>query len=177
MTEAFIGEIRLFSGNFAPKGWAFCNGQQMSVNQNQALFSIIGTTYGGDGVNNFNLPNLQGTAPIGQGQGNGLTGRTMGQQVGHAAVTLNQTQIPMHTHTPVGVEATQALTTPAGNFWAQATPTGRPATSKPLYGPPGADGMAGALSPSGGNQPHNNMQPYLAVSYIICLSGIYPSQQ
>jgi len=163
MSEPFLGEIKIVSFNFPPKGWAFCNGQLLPINQNQALFAILGTTYGGNGTTNFALPNLQTRAPI--HVGNGIV---LGQQGGSAAVTLQSNQIG-HSH---GVRANSAATTntASGNFPA-------PAASN-IYGsqPDGTVMNPGTISLAGGSQPHNNMQPYLVLSYIIALQGIFPSQ-
>lgn len=163
-TEPFLGEVRLFSFTFAPKGWAECNGQLLPINQNQALFSILGTTYGGNGTTNFGLPNLQGGVAVHAGNGVVL-GQTGGSQV----VTLNTNQIS-HSH-PVAANATPNSYTAAGNFPASA-PGG-----KNLYGPTANTQMNPAiLSPAGGSQPHNNLQPYLVVIYCIALQGIFPSR-
>jgi microcystin-dependent protein len=161
MSEPFIGEVRATSFNFAPKGWALCNGQLLSIAQNQALFSILGTTYGGDGVTTFALPNLQGCVPVGTGNGTQL-----GQRGGETAVTLLETQIPAHAHS-LAASASAGAEDPANRG---------PAAAK-TYGPPGgAVAMAAAmLASSGGSQPHDNMQPYLTINYLIALTGIYPS--
>jgi microcystin-dependent protein len=163
-TEPFLGEIRLFSFTFAPKGWAMCNGQLLPINQNQALFSILGTTYGGDGRQTFALPNLQGRVAI--HQGNGIV---EGQVGGSQSVTLASNQIN-HTH-PMAANATPNSFVAAGNFPASA-PNG-----SALYGPTANTSMNPAiLSPVGGSQPHNNLQPYLVVVYCIAIFGIFPSR-
>ena len=162
MGEPFIGEVRAVSFGTVPRGWMLCNGQLLSIAQNQALFSILGTTYGGDGVTTFALPNLQGRTPV--GMGNGIQ---LGESAGETSVTLQQTQMPAHTH---GVLASSA----AGAD----DPSDRGPAAAKAYGP--STSLA-TLDPSsigstGGSQPHANMQPYLTISYIIALTGIYPSR-
>lgn len=177
MADAFIGEIRIFSGNFAPKDWAFCNGSLLPIAQNTALYSILGTQYGGDGRTNFALPNLMGRAPMNQGSGAGLTPHRVGEAVGSATVTLSELQIPAHSHVPQAIDSVGALTVPNNNYWAQAPAAGRPPKQKALYtSAPNVQMAHTALSASGANQPHNNMQPYLAMNFIICLNGYYPSR-
>jgi microcystin-dependent protein len=170
VSEPFIGEIRMFGFNFAPKGWAMCNGQLMPISQNQALFALLGTTYGGDGVQTFALPNLQSRVAIHQGQGPGLSPYTEGQAGGTENTTLNQAQMPAHNH---GV---QASTHPGRDT----DPTGRVlgAPSAPLYD---ARSDGAAMNPSmitsvGGSQPFSNIQPYLVVNFCIALQGIFPSR-
>jgi microcystin-dependent protein len=170
MSTPFLGEIRMFAGNFAPRGFALCNGQLMSIAQNTALFSLLGTTYGGDGQQTFALPNLQSRVPIGQGQGVGLSNRNIGESVGSEAVTLLATQIPTHSHAQVA--STNAATAASG-------PTGAPAASTTnFYGSGSADltMAATAVGIAGGGQPHNNLAPYLAVNFIIAVEGIFPSR-
>jgi len=163
-TEPFLGEIRLMSFAFPPKGWATCSGQLLAINSNAALFSILGTTYGGNGINNFALPNLQGAVAV--HQGNGIT---LGQTGGSQTVLLNSSQIG-HTHA-VSANATANSSAAAGNFPASA-PSG-----DTLYGPTANTAMNPAtLSLAGGSQPHNNLQPYLVVMYCIALQGIFPSR-
>lgn len=173
MSEPFLGEIRMTGWNFASRGWALCNGQLMSIAQNTALFSLLGTTYGGDGITTFALPNLQGRVPIHQGQGPGLTNRTMGEMGGTETVTLIQTQMPAHTH---AVNASQNAnnTSPSAAFPGNDS-RGTPAN---IYNsaPDGTVMNPAMISPSGGNQPHENMQPYLCVSFMIALEGIFPSR-
>ncbi len=162
MANPFIGEIKLVSFNFAPKGWAFCNGQTLAINQNQALFSILGTTYGGNGQTTFQLPNLQGRVPI--HINNGIV---LGEQGGAQSVTLTTNQIG-HTHA-VKASATATTNAAAGNFPAP--------SANNLYGSSIDTAMnAGAVSQTGGSQPHTNLQPYLVLNYIICLVGIFPSR-
>ncbi len=162
-TEPFLGEVRLFAFTYAPKGWAECNGQLMQISTNTALFSILGTTYGGNGTTNFALPNLQGKVAV--HQGNGII---LGQTGGSQAVTLATNQIN-HNHL-VSTNATANSVSAAGNF-----PASSPAGT--LYGPTADTTMNPAiLSPTGGSQPHNNLQPYLVVIYCIALQGIFPSR-
>ncbi|MCR2806631.1 phage tail protein [Paenibacillus soyae] len=171
--EPFVGEIRAFAGNFAPKGWALCNGQLLPIMQNTALFSLLGVTYGGDGRTTFALPNLMGRAPMQQGQGAGLTLRQQGAPGGTPSVTLLTSEIPMHTHVPAN--ATSGTTgSPENAVWAGVV-QGRSTT--PVYSPtPNAAMNPAAVSPAGGSQPHNNMQPYLGVNFIIALQGVFPSR-
>jgi microcystin-dependent protein len=163
MSEPFLGEIKIISWDFPPKGWTFCNGQLLPINQNQALFSILGTTYGGDGMRTFGLPNLQGRMPV--HVGNGIV---LGEMGGETAHTLNISELPAHNHVPVGSTLTSGLGA-SNNLWATFTGQG--------YDPNGGTAMnpAGIL-PTGGNQPHENMSPYLVLNYIIALQGIFPSQ-
>jgi len=164
MSEPFIGEIKIISWNFPPKGWAFCNGQLLPINQNQALFSILGTTYGGDGMRTFGLPNLQGRTPA--HVGNGIS---LGQMGGETAHTLNISEIPAHTHVPVGSSANGNTTDPTNAVWA--------ANVFSSYSPtPAVAMMPQDILPTGGSQPHENMSPYLVLNFIIALQGIFPSQ-
>lgn len=176
MTDPFLAEIRMFGGNFAPRGWAQCNGQLMAISQNTALFSLLGTTYGGDGRSTFALPNLQASAPMQQGQGAGLTNRFLGESGGEQYVTLLQSEMPMHTHTAVAVDDGGDSADPTGRTWAQAL-QGR--VGDALYSVGQQPNMMmnqQAVLPSGGNQPHNNMPPYLTVTFIIALQGIFPQR-
>ena len=171
MADPFLGEIRMFAGNFAPQGWAFCNGQLLSIAEFDALFALLGTTYGGDGQTNFALPNLNGRFAIHQGQGTGLSARTIGAQVGEQQVTLQINQLPTHNHA-ANCSANGAVANPKGNFWAT-DPSGNIAP----YSTSAPNGqMAPLAAGSVGGQPHNNLQPYVAISYIISLFGIFPSQ-
>lgn len=172
--DPYIGEIRMFAGNFAPTGWAFCDGQVLPINQNTALFSLLGTYYGGNGTTNFALPNLQNASPMDQGNGPGLTPRTAGETGGEWEVALNQTQLPSHTHGAMGTSTPASVTSPAGNQWAAA-----PDRGGALY----SDVTSGlvpmsktAFSSVGASSPHNNMPPYLTVSFIIALQGVFPSR-
>ena len=162
MAEPFLGEIRMFGFGFPPKGWALCAGQTLSISQNQALFAIIGTTYGGDGIRTFMLPNLQGCAPSHVGSSIPLGGKG-----GAATVTLNSNQIG-HSHM-VKASANASTNTASGNFPASAVAK--------IYGSSPDTAMnAGVIAPSGGGQPHNNMQPYLVINFCIALTGIFPSR-
>ena len=171
----FIGEIRLFAGNFAPRGYAFCDGQLLAISSNTALFSIMGTTYGGDGRTTFGLPDLRGRTPIGPRRGPGLTNRTLGQKLGQETVTLTQATMASHNH-PL-IATTDAATTmmPANNL--PASPPGLLGTRIYADGPPNATMNAAAIdAPTDGNQPHINMQPFLGLNYIIALQGLFPSR-
>jgi microcystin-dependent protein len=170
MSEPFLGEIKIVAFNFPPKGWTFCNGQLLPINQNQALFSLLGTTYGGNGTSNFALPNLQGMAPMHFGNGAGLTPRSLGETAGSTAVTLLPTEMPSHTHTMTGTSAAGSASTPASALTL--------ASGVTTYAPPADTGAmaAQALTPAGGGQPHNNRQPYLGLNFIIALAGIFPSR-
>jgi microcystin-dependent protein len=171
MSDPFIGEIRIFAGNFAPRGWAFCNGQLLSISQNTALFSLLGVTYGGDGRTTFALPDLQGRVPMHAGRGPGLTTRSLGQQGGVESVTLAASQMPQHTH------ALQATTDPATLNAPTTTRTlarSRGGFAYQSGGGTGATLSSQTLADAGGSQAHNNMQPYLALSFIIALQGIFP---
>jgi len=170
MSEAYVGEIRMFAGNFPPRGWALCQGQIMSIQQNTALFSLLGTTYGGDGKSTFALPNLVGRAPMHFGQGPGLSQHNLGGAGGSSNVTLLVNQIPAHTHVPAGAPAPNA-DTPAGGSWASTPVRGG---TKVYGGTPDTTMSPQALNVTGGSQPHNNMQPYLGVNFIICLQGVFP---
>ena len=173
MSEPFVAEVRIFAGNFAPRGWALCNGQLLPINQNTALFSLIGTTYGGDGRTTMALPNLQGRAPMHPGRGPGLTDRRLGENGGVTEVALTTSQMPSHTHATPYFNNEQATT---GIPSAGATPGVN--DSQHNYGPElDTESMSGqALKPEGGSQPHNNMQPYLGMNFIIALIGLYPSR-
>ncbi|WP_338554407.1 tail fiber protein [Paenibacillus sp. KS-LC4] len=173
--DAYVGEIRIFAGNFPPMNWALCNGDILPVSRYSTLFSVIGNQYGGNGQTTFALPNLQGSAPMGQGAGPGLTPTTVGEQSGDAAVTLSTGEMPHHTHAAMGVMAQQNVDDPTNSYWAETKAAGRPAVQRPLYKLTNNTSMSPqALTPVGGSQPHNNMQPYLAMNFIICLNGEYP---
>ena len=184
MSEPFLGEIRLFAGNFAPRGWAFCGGQLLPISQNTALFSIIGTYYGGNGVNTFALPDLRGRVPLHPGQGPGLSPYVIGESSGENSVTLQTSNMPLHTHTlnasnPLpqvsGKDQTGTTIDPSNSLFAE--PNVNPRFNK-LYsdGIPTETANAAALSGAGGSQPHENRQPYLGLSFIIALQGIFPSR-
>lgn len=179
MATPFIAEIKIFGGNFAVRGYAFCNGQILPIAQNTALFSLLGTTYGGNGTSTFALPNLQGSAPLGQcgGQGPGLSPYVLGEAGGTPTVTLLQNQLPQHTHTASCFSTNPnpaPLPSPAGNVWAVAS-SRRVVTS--LYAATTDSTMnATALPLMGGSQPHYNLQPFLAITFIIATQGIFPSR-
>ncbi len=168
MSTPFLAEIRILSFNFPPKGWAFCNGQLLPINQNQALFSLLGTTYGGDGRTTFGLPSLQGRVPF--HMGNGLT---LGEVGGETAHTLNISELPAHTHTPVGSSSNPSAASPAGNLWAAASGGGY---MNPVNNPSNTSLNPASITSTGGNQAHENMSPYLVLNFCIALQGIFPSQ-
>src|SRR5688500_16413605 len=170
---AFIGEIRMFAGNFAPAGWAFCHGQVMPISENDALFTLIGTTYGGDGQTTFALPNLQSRVPMHAGTGPDGTTYQLGEMSGVESVTLTSQQIPSHNHALMGSSSTASATDPLGNVGARVTaaavfPYGTDNPAQPL--------SAQAVNPAGGSQPHENMQPYLCINFILSLFGVFPTQ-
>lgn len=172
MSSPFVAEIRIFPFNFAPKGWAFCDGQILPLSQNTALFSLLGTTYGGDGKSNFALPNMQGNVPMHPGQGPGLSLHDLGETGGSEFVTLLESEIPSHAHALMASSTSSSKPSPAGNALARIS-----SGATPYAAPAGAPLVAfndNALAPSGGNQPHNNMQPYLTLNFCIALQGIYP---
>ena len=166
MSSPFIGEIRMFGGNFAPAGWAFCNGALIPISENDALFNLIGTTYGGDGQSTFALPNLQSRVPIHVGPG-----FAQGQTGGTETVTLTVNQIPSHSHVPQAQSAAGTAASPSNAVWANSS-LGQFDNANP----PDSPMDPGALAPSGGSQPHDNMVPFLAVNFILSLFGIFPSQ-
>jgi len=176
MSEPFIAEIRIFAGDFAPRGWAFCDGQVMPIESNKALFSLIGATYGGDGATSMALPNLQGRAPMHPGRGPGLSPRRWGEVVGTETVTLSEAQLPTHKHEIVTAENQGA---------ADVSPNNNAALSRSSFGDNLYQTESSAnltdlapvsVSSAGGGQPHNNLQPYLALNFIIALFGLYPSR-
>lgn len=164
MSNPYIGEIRMFAGNFAPAGWMFCEGQLLPISQYDALFNLIGTTYGGDGQSTFALPDLRGRLPIHMG-----SGFILSQNGGVETVTLTATQTPTHTHTVLATTNSNTAALPNGNFLA---------AGPDIYDVniPGSATMAAAINSVGGSQPHTNFQPYLCVNFIFSLFGIYPSQ-
>lgn len=169
--EPFIGEIMLFAGNFAPRGWAFCNGQVLPIAQNQALFSLLGTTYGGDGFTTFRLPDLRDRVPIHFGQGAGLSLRSLGEFAGASTHTITLTELPAHSHSLQGSRNFGAVVSPSGAY-----PSRNP-SGIPEYGLTADVAMSPtAISTVGGSQAHENRQPYLAVNFCIALVGIFPSQ-
>jgi microcystin-dependent protein len=169
MADPFVAEIRIFPFNFAPKGWAFCDGQLLPLSQNTALFSLLGTTYGGDGKSNFALPNMQGNAPMHPGQGPGLSLHDLGETGGSETVTLLESEIPAHSHVLKGAEDDATFKTPLNLFLAGG--------NQMYVGPsPTANGTLApeSLPPVGGDQPHNNLQPYLTLNFNIALQGVFP---
>jgi microcystin-dependent protein len=170
VSNPFLAEIRIFPFNFPPKGWAFCDGQILPISQNTALFSLLGTTYGGDGKSNFALPNMQGNSPMHPGQGPGLSLHDLGETGGEQTVTLLESEIPSHTHALQGIPLIADLDTPSPQTaLARSTPD--------IYKVPPANTVQladQAVAPAGGDQPHNNMMPYLTLNFCIALQGVYP---
>lgn len=170
MAQPYIGEIRMFAGNFAPAGWEMCEGQLLPISENETLFNLIGTTYGGDGQSTFALPDLRGRLPIHQGQGSGLTNRTLAETGGVEQVTLTVSQIPAHNHPFLASADLPAGSSPDNNLTGQAAAKFyRTGTTNLALNP-------SSISSVGGSQPHDNFQPYLCVNFIISLFGIFPSQ-
>jgi len=170
MADPFVAEIRIFPFNFAPRGWAWCDGQLMPLSQNTALFSLLGTTYGGNGKSNFALPDLQGRAPMHPGQGPGLSLHDYGETGGSETVSLLESEIPNHVHAWTGNKAVNQegdSASPAGHAWAVSS-------VEKSYSTAAADTGLGALAPAGGDQPHNNMQPFLTFYFNIALQGVFP---
>lgn len=169
MADPFVAEIRIFPFNFAPKGWAWCDGQLMPLSQNTALFSLLGTTYGGDGKSNFALPDLQGRAPMHPGQGPGLSLHDLGETGGSETVTLLESEIPAHSHSVTMSQADALVGSPVGQLYATGIGIG-------MYAVPGGLTQLNpqALAPAGGDQPHNNLQPYLTFYFSIALQGVFP---
>ena len=172
MADPFVAEIRIFPFNFAPKGWAFCDGQLLPISQNTALFSLLGTTYGGDGKSNFALPNMQGNAPMHPGQGPGLSLHDLGEVDGSENVTLLQSEIPAHNHSMMAQNQPAQLDAPgpdrtfarsSGGFAYKASPYNQIVQFS-----------ANMIAPAGGDQPHNNMMPYLTLNFCIALQGVFP---
>ena len=175
MANPFLAEIRIFTGNFAPKGWALCDGQLMPISQNTALFSLLGTTYGGDGKSNFALPDLQGCAPMQAGQGPGLSLRDLGETGGEQAVTLLQTEMPVHSHGVQGSSGS-SQTSPVNNAWASGAKLGGGNLYVPTNPQTNVQMNPFATSIAGGNLPHNNMPPFLGLTFIIALQGVFPAR-
>lgn len=180
MSDQFVAEIRIFPFNFAPKGWAFCNGQLLPISQNTALFSLLGTVYGGDGKSTFALPNLQDSAPMQPGQGQGLSQRFLGEMSGSESVTLLLSEIPFHTHQLSASDADATSTVPTGEYpakgmWDTGTANGVIGAYS-SQSPGNATMNFQALSLAGGSLPHNNMQPYLTLNFCIALQGIFPAR-
>lgn len=176
--EPFIGQIIMVGFNFEPKGWAFCNGQLLSIAQNQALFALLGTTYGGDGRTTFALPDLRGRCAIGMGQGPGLSRREQGERAGAEHVTLLPQQLPAHTHALSAYNAAGTVSDPSGAVIANNQVTIERGNTVPasafVQSAPNTVMHPQAIQPAGGSQPHENMQPYMAMNYIIALQGIFP---
>jgi microcystin-dependent protein len=165
MAQPYVGEIRMFAGNFAPAGWMFCEGQLLPISENETLFQLIGTTYGGDGQSTFALPDLRGRLPLHQGNG-----FILAETGGAESITLTVNQLPAHTHTPLASLTPGTQANPGGNV-----PANSPSVQIYLEDPPSSSMHAGAVVPAGGSQPHDNFQPYLCVDFIISLFGIFPS--
>ncbi|RYU78267.1 phage tail protein [Hymenobacter persicinus] len=178
--EEYLGVIKLFAGNFAPRGFMFCNGQILSIAQNSALFSLLGTTYGGNGQTTFALPNLMGRVPVGVGTGPGLPQVVQGQIAGTPTVTLTTNNMPAHTHGQQFMSGAATAATPAAGLSLAQTNGSVPGTGDTtttnIYGSTGSPVAGGQTSVAGGNQPVSVMQPYLGLNYIICTEGIYPSR-
>lgn len=173
MSEPFVGEIRMFAGNFSPRGWALCDGQLLAVSQNDALFSLLGTIYGGDGRTTFGLPDLRGRLPIHAGNGPGLSPRRLGAQGGAEGVTLTVNQLPSHTHEPFQASTDRGNeVNPGGNVLSES-----PQISMYIEDPPSVNLDAASVTSVGGSQSHTNLMPFLCVNFIIALFGIYPSRQ
>jgi microcystin-dependent protein len=170
MANPFLGQISMFGGNFAPRGHALCNGQLLSIDQNDALFALIGTIYGGDGVTTFAMPNMQSRIPYHRGNLAGGSSYTIGENGGQEQVTITTNQLPPHTHIPVGNSTDGSQSSPANGFWGAAN------ANKYSTAAPNAPMNAAAIGPTGGSQPHDNMLPFLCVNFIIALEGVFPSQ-
>ena len=169
MADPFVAEIRIFPFNFAPKGWAWCNGQLMPLSQNTALFSLLGTTYGGDGKSTFALPDMQGNAPMHPGQGPGLSLHDLGETGGSETVTLLQSEMPAHSHGLIASQSDGNDTSPANNLTATGIGVGAFAAPGPIV-----QLNINSTTPAGGSLPHNNMMPYLTLYFNIALQGVYP---
>jgi microcystin-dependent protein len=178
MSGPFVAEIRIFPFNFAPTGWAFCAGQLMPISQNTALFSLLGTTYGGDGKSTFALPNFQGTSPMQQGQGPGLSLRDLGEIGGEENVTLLTTEIPLHSHTVAADTGGAASADPTNAIYKGSQIPGNPPTAVWSYNQSAPNTQSGVVNivPQGGNLPHSNLMPYLTLSFCIALQGIFPAR-
>lgn len=170
MSQPFVAEIRIFGFNFAPTGWAFCNGQLLPISQNTALFSLLGTYYGGDGKSTFALPNLQGSAPMFWGNGNGLSQHFLGESGGSDTVTLLESEMPAHSHSLTGSEESGNANNPGGAYFGQ---------GEAMFG--AASGLGpmafGVLPVAGSSFPHNNLMPYLTLNFCIALQGVFPARQ
>lgn len=167
--DPFVAEIRIFPFNFAPKGWAFCDGQNLPLSQNTALFSLLGTTYGGNGKSTFALPDLQGRAPMQPGQGAGLSLRDLGESIGSDSVTLLESEMPAHNHTAQSTSPLGQVSTSSGNMLGQSQHGTIYSSSAP-----NVNMNASSIVAAGGGQPHNNMMPYLTLYFCIALQGVFP---
>ncbi|MHA6881829.1 phage tail protein [Ralstonia pseudosolanacearum] len=175
--EPFIGEIRLFAGNYAPQGWLLCQGQLIDISRNEVLYALLGTTYGGDGRTTFALPNLLGALPVGQGQGTGLTDRTIGQSLGVEAVTLTQAEMPAHSHALFATSDTATTITPGPGAMLATVPNPQGFYDAGTANPPTKAAFSSqAVGVAGANLPHSNHMPTASINYIIAITGIYPSQ-
>jgi microcystin-dependent protein len=172
MSNPFVAEIRIVGFNFAPTGWATCDGQLLPISQNTALFSLLGTTYGGDGKSTFQLPNLQDSSPMQQGAGLGLSSRYLGEEGGEPSVTLISSEMPLHPHQVSGWQQAANLFVPGGAIWAESTS----GTQYQSAATAGAFMAGDAFPPAGGSQPHNNMPPFLTLLFVIALQGVYPAR-
>ncbi|MCW2755731.1 MAG: microcystin dependent protein [Marmoricola sp.] len=175
MSNPFVGEIRAVGFSFAPRGWALCNGQLIPISQNTALFSLLGTFYGGDGRTTFALPNLQGSFCVGTGQGPGLSEVVTGEQGGASAVALVTSQMPLHSHTPAAAAGPGDQASPQAAIWAEAH-YGRALDRQYSTAAPSVAMAPNALATAGGSQPHNNMSPYLTLNFIIAMQGVFPAR-
>ena len=171
MAQPYVGEIKMFAGNFAPEGWSFCQGQVIAISENDTLFALIGTTYGGDGQSTFALPDLRSRVPIHQGQGPGLSNYTLAQSGGAESVTLTVNQVPAHTHAMRASIGLANTTNPANAIIGAST-----AVTAFFGDPPTQNMNTAAISSVGGSVPHNNIQPYLAFNFIISMFGVFPQQ-
>ncbi|GAA3452175.1 phage tail protein [Dactylosporangium matsuzakiense] len=170
MSNPYVGEIRMFAGTFAPAGWVDCNGQLLPISDNEALFSLLGTVYGGDGQSTFGVPDLRGRTPMHMGAGPGLSARTIGESGGAETVTLTVSALPAHGHQPAAATASGTADSPAGGYWATMPDTpyaAAPVSRVPMHG--------SALTPAGAGQPHENRPPYQTIRFILSLNGIFPS--
>lgn len=172
MSDAFVGEIKMFAGNFAPRNYALCDGQLLSIAQNTALFALLGTTYGGNGTTTFALPDLRGRVPIHQRQGPGLSDRAIGSTGGSESVTLSESQVAPHSHPARSGTGGNSIS-PVGNYWST-DPGGNSAGFHTAHD--GSTMADGVIAPAGGSQPHDNLQPFLCISFIIALFGFFPSR-
>jgi microcystin-dependent protein len=179
MSSPYVGQIFMFAGNFPPSGWALCNGQLMPISENEVLFQLIGTTYGGDGQSTFAMPDMRGRVPVHQGQGGGLSSYTLGQSGGVESVTLTTQQIPIHNHFLLANASPASSANPSANLtvaFENVSQSPNPFAYLPYDGTGQVTMPANSIGQSGGNQPHENIQPILALNYCISLFGIFPSQ-